>query len=114
METTLTDDGDFKSPSPQELKDLLKALKLLQQNSNKTTSKRKVSPFVQYFGLFVYHSLYFKASQMANDMSSTRSVSSLTSGATSAADSPPDSLCNEVSTFKIVSVFVKALVDLFH
>jgi len=107
METTLTDDGDFKSPSPQELKDLLKALKLLQQNSNKTTSKRKVSPFVQYFGLF-------KASQMANDMSSTRSVSSLTSGATSAADSPPDSLCNEVSTFKIVSVFVKALVDLFH
>ena len=42
---------------------------------------------------------------MADDMSSTRSVSSLTSGATSTADSPPDSLCNEVSTFWSVSVF---------
>ena len=46
METTLKDGGDFKLPSsPQELKDLLKALNLLQQNSNKKASKRKVSPF---------------------------------------------------------------------
>jgi hypothetical protein len=47
METTLKDGGDFKLPSsPQELKELLiKALNLLQQNSNKKASKRKVSPF---------------------------------------------------------------------
>ncbi len=46
METTLKDGGDFKLPSsPQELKELLKALNLLHQNSNKKASKRKVSPF---------------------------------------------------------------------
>jgi hypothetical protein len=46
METTLNDGGDFKLPSsPQELKELFKALNLLQQNSSKKASKRKVSPF---------------------------------------------------------------------
>jgi hypothetical protein len=60
MEITLKDDGDFKSPSPQELKELLiKALNLLQQNSNKKASKRKVSPFVQYFGINAFYLLLF-------------------------------------------------------
>jgi hypothetical protein len=47
METTMNDGGDFKLPSSlrQELKDLLKALNLLQQNLSKKASKRTVSPF---------------------------------------------------------------------
>jgi hypothetical protein len=58
METTMNDGGDFKSPSPQEFKNLLKALNLLQQNSSKNATKRKVSPFAYYFGINVFHLLF--------------------------------------------------------